>query len=73
MGNPTTKVATFNGSPDGFTVTGPERYSSGLWLEQGATNKVSNPAVATDTTGWTLGGSNRDVQRSASLIAPLPR
>jgi len=47
------KVATFNGASDGFTVTGPERYSSGLWLEEGTTNLLLNPSFETNLTSWT--------------------
>ena len=52
MSGPATKVATFNGVSDGFTVTGPERYSSGLWLEEGTTNLLLNPSFETNLTSW---------------------
>ena len=64
MSNPTTKVAQFNGSPDGFAVSGPERYSNGLWLEEGTTNEIANSSFETNATGWTNNATGNTVARA---------
>ena len=58
MSNPVTKVARFDGSLDGFNLTGPERYAGGLWLEEATVNAIANPSFETNTTGWaSVGGA----------------
>lgn len=57
MSNPTTHVSVFDGAAPGWSVTGPERYAGGLWLEEGTVNLVSNPSFEAGTTGWSASGS----------------
>ena len=71
MANPMTKVAQFNESLDGFSVTGPEQYSTGLLLEAADTNLATNPTGGASNSGWTA-GANRTVTRVTSLPGPLP-
>lgn len=52
MSNPTNGVWQFDGASGSFVITGPERYDSGLWLEEGTTNRMANPSVETNTTNW---------------------
>lgn len=56
MSNPTILVESLAGTAGRFTITGPERYDSGLWLEEGTTNLLTNPSFETDTTGWSADG-----------------
>lgn len=62
MSNPSTKVATFNSTLDGFTGVEPIRYNSGLWLEDAVTNYCRNPSAETNTTGWS--GTNTSVTQT---------
>lgn len=57
MSNPTTKVAAFNGTLDGFTGVDPIRYSNGLWLEEDGRNMVRNPSAETDASAITAASS----------------
>ena len=59
MANPTTLVEQFDGDPGAFTVTGPERYEDGLWLEEGTTNVLVNPDIESGVTGWTAASGTR--------------
>lgn len=61
MSNPTLLVAQFVDSSGDFTITGPERYDGGLWLEEGTVNLVLNPSVESDTAN--IGASGTTVNR----------
>lgn len=52
MSNPTTLVESFDGDAGAFTVSGPERYDNGLWLEEGTTNYIVNPSAEVDASWW---------------------
>lgn len=54
MSNPTILVEQFDGDPGAFTITGPERYDNGLWLEEATTNANINGGFETNTTGWSV-------------------
>lgn len=63
MSNPTLLVAQLDNSlaytdqAGAGTLTGvePILYDDGLWLRQGATNRITNPSIEVDTTGWAGG------------------
>ena len=57
MSNPTTLTSLFDGSAPGWSLSGPERYNSGLWLEEATTNLLRNPSAEADhTTGVAYSG-----------------
>lgn len=56
MSNPTTLVESFDGDAGAFSVSGPERYNDGLWLEEGTTNWLLNPDFETNLSNWNFDG-----------------
>lgn len=66
MSNPTNGVWAFDGDATDWTITGPERYDAGLWLEEGTTNLVTNPSVESNATNWNTAGSGVTQSRVSS-------
>jgi len=68
VSNPTTLVEQFDSSPGEFTVSGPERYDDGLWLEEGTTNEATNPSIESGITDWGTNASGTTRTQSATGV-----
>ena len=72
MSNPTNLAEQFVSSLGAFTGVEPIRFRSGggLHVEQGATNRIANPLLATGSTSWTSFSGGGARATDASVVHP---